>query len=193
MLYYRDVRGPLKADGTFEGPDGIIDANDQVQLAKRKDNHYGYGITLKAGYKGLSFETVIAGSFGGWSEIGERKKLNNDITRNFTSLPVIWGDVYDPIINPQGTMPNPNWEQLNSVTSNFWKVSSFRMRLTSFNVGYTIPKKLLETINVSNARIYFSGMNPFNLFNPYSYKDPSAAWDSYPNLKTYSFGINLTL
>lgn len=193
MLYYRDVRGPLKADGTFEAPDGIIDANDQVQLAKRKDNHYGYGITLKAGYKGLSFETVIAGSFGGWSEIGERKKLNNDITRNFTSLPVIWGDLYDPIINPQGTMPNPNWEQLNSATSNFWKVSSFRMRLTSFNVGYTIPKKLLETINVSNARIYFSGMNPFNLFNPYSYKDPSAAWDSYPNLKTYSFGINLTL
>lgn len=192
-LYFKDVRGPLQADGSFAAPDGIIDENDQVQLAKRKDNHYGYGITLRAGYKGFSFDAVLAGSFGGWSEIGETKKLNNDINRNFTSLPSIWGNIYDPVINPSGTMPNPNWEQFNGKTSDFWRVSSFRMRLTSFNINYSLPRKFLDAIKVSNAKIYFTGMNPFNLFNPYSYKDPSAAWDSYPNLKTYSFGLNLTL
>ncbi|WP_207535216.1 SusC/RagA family TonB-linked outer membrane protein [Desertivirga arenae] len=193
MLYYRDVRGALQSDGTFAGPDGIIDANDQIQLAKKASNHYGYGLTLKAGYKNLSFDCVLAGSFGGWSEISERKKLNNDISRVFASLPEIWGNIYDPVLNPSGTMPNPNWSSIYDVPSEFWRVSSFRMRMTSFNLNYSLPKKVAEKLRVSNARFYLSGLNPFNLYNPYSYKDPSAAWDAYPNLKTYSFGMNLTL
>jgi len=193
MLYYRDVRGPLQADGTFAEADGIIDENDQVQLKKRADNHYGYGVTLKAGYKSFSLDVVVSGSFGGWNEIEERSKLNNDISRNFTSLPVIWGDIYDPVLNPGGTMPNPQWEDTYNVSSNFWKVSSFTMRVTSFNLNYTIPKKIVNALNISNARVYFTGLNPFYLTNPFSYKDPSAAWNAYPNLKTYSFGINLSL
>ncbi|RYF99158.1 MAG: TonB-dependent receptor, partial [Chitinophagaceae bacterium] len=75
-LYYRDVRGALQSNGTFAGPDGIIDENDQIQLTKKASNHYGFGITLKAGYKGFSVDAILAGSFGGWSEIDERKALN---------------------------------------------------------------------------------------------------------------------
>lgn len=193
MLYYRDVRGPLQSDGTFAAADGIIDDNDKIRLKKRADSHYGYGMTLKAGYKGISFESVIAGSFGGWAEKSERKKLNNDISRGFSSLPEIWGDVYDPILNPSGTMPNPEWDKIYDKSSSFWEVSSFRMRIASINVGYSFPKKITDKMRVSNARVYFSGNNPFNLYNPYGYKDPSVAWDAYPALKTYSFGLNLTL
>src|SRR5690606_1696251 len=69
MLYYRDVRGPLQADGTFAAPDGIIDENDQIQIAKKESNPYGLGFTLKASYKGFSFDCVIGGSFGGKSLI----------------------------------------------------------------------------------------------------------------------------
>ena len=194
-LYYRDVRGALQPDGTFLGPDGIINENDQIQLAKKADNHYGFGITLKAGYKGLSVDAVIAGSFGGWAEISERKKLNNSIDRNFTSLPVIWGNIYDPELNPTGTMPNPNFEAMNlDPISTFWRVNSFRMRMTNFNINYTIPTKIVDRLKISNARVFFTGLNPFNFYNPYSYKDPySSSWDTFPNLRTYSFGLNLTL
>ncbi|MFD1771975.1 SusC/RagA family TonB-linked outer membrane protein [Sphingobacterium suaedae] len=196
MLYYRDVRGQLQADGTFGAPDGIIDENDQIQLSKRKDSHYGFGLTLRAGYKNISFETVIAGSFGGYSEVGstERKKLNNDITRVYNNLPAIWGDVYDPVLNPTGTMPNPEWENIYNVSSDFWRVSAFRMRVTSFNLGYTLPKGWVDKMSVSNARFYFSAMNPLGLYSAFDYKDTyGTAWDSYPNLKTFSFGLNLTL
>ncbi|PWG79709.1 SusC/RagA family TonB-linked outer membrane protein [Pararcticibacter amylolyticus] len=193
MLYYRDVRGPLQADGTFAAPDGIIDENDQVQLKKRANNHYGFGTTLKAGYKGFSFDCVIAGSFGGWSERSERKKLNNDISRVFTSLPEIWGDVYDPELNPSGSMPNPEWDKMYDKSSKFWEVNAFRMRIASINMGYSLPKKITDKMKISNARLYLSGVNPFNLYNPFGYKDPSIAWDAYPALKTYSFGLNLTL
>ncbi|TYP95874.1 TonB-linked SusC/RagA family outer membrane protein [Sphingobacterium allocomposti] len=196
MLYYRDVRGPLQADGTFAGPDGIIDDNDQIQLSRRKNNNYGFGVTLRAGYKNVSFEAVIAGSFGGYAEVGstERKKLNNDITRVYNNLPAIWGDVYDPVINPTGTMPNPNWENIYNVSSDFWRVSAFRMRVTSLNLGYSLPRSVVERMKVANARLYFSAMNPLGLYQAFSYKDTyGTAWDSYPNLKTFSFGLNLTL
>ena len=196
MLYYRDVRGPLQADGTFAPADGIIDDNDWVKLADKENSWHNFGLTLRAGYKNISFETVISGSFGGWAEIGqgERKKLNNDLTRVFDNRPNIWNDIWDPELNPNGTMPNPNWEDMYNKSSNFWRVSSFRMRVTSLNVGYTLPKPWLENINVSNARLYFSAMNPLGLYSAYSYRDTYAgAWDTYPNLKTFSFGLNVTL
>ncbi|RLJ74642.1 SusC/RagA family TonB-linked outer membrane protein [Pedobacter alluvionis] len=193
-LYYRDVRGPLQSDGSFAGPDGIIDENDQVQLSKKATNHYGFGITLKAGYKGFSVDAVIAGSFGGWSEIDERKPLNASIARNFTSLPDIWGSIYDPAINPGGVMPNPSFESINlTPTSNFYKVNAMRIRIPSFNVNYSIPKIIVEKLKINNARVFVSALNPVNLYNPYTYKGPDGAWDAYPNLRTLSFGVNLTL
>lgn len=193
-LYYRDVRGQLQSDGTFAGPDGIIDENDQIQLSKKVNNHYGFGITLKAGYKGISVDAVIAGSFGGWAEIDERKALNVSIARNFTSLPKIWGNIYDPVINPEGVMPNPNFPDINlTPASNFYKVSAFRLRIPSFNVSYSLPKSLLEKVKINNARVFLSALNPAILYNPYSYKGPEGAWDAYPNLMTFSLGVNLTL
>lgn len=193
MLYYRDVRGPLQPDGTFAGPDGIIDNNDQIQLSKRATNNYIFGTTLRAGYKGINVEAVLSGSFGGWAEIDARKKMNNSISRTFASVPEIWGDIYDPVLNPTGTMPNPQWESVSlSPTSNFWKVSSFRLRMTSFQVNYSLPKTLLEKIKVSNVRVFATALNPVNFYNPYSYRDTDTAFDIFPNLRTYSFGLNVT-
>ncbi|CAM3577221.1 SusC/RagA family TonB-linked outer membrane protein [Sphingobacterium prati] len=194
MLYYRDVRGALQADGTFAGPDGIINEFDQIQLAKNNTNHYSVGMTLKAGYKGISAEAVITGSFGGYNEITERKPLNNDISRVYTNLPAFWGNVYDPVLNPMGNMPNPNWSDMYDVRSSFWTVPAFQMRMSSFNIGYRFPDKVNKYLKVSNLRAYLSAMNPLTIYNPFSYKDGNGGgWDVYPNLRTYSFGINVTL
>ena len=193
MLYYRDLRGPLQADGTFAAPDGIIDDNDQVQLAKRASNHYGYGMTLKFGYKSLSFDCVIAGSFGGWSEM-DRNKLNNSINNAYESAPVFWNNIYDPDLNPEGVYPNPYHENISlKPLSSFWEVDGFRMRVRSFSLNYSIPNRLANSLNVSNARVYLSGINPLNLYNPFGYKDSEGAFDTYPVLRTFALGINLSL
>ena len=195
MLYYRDVRGQLQADGTFAGPDGIIDINDQVQLAKKSSNHYGFGVTFKAGYKGFNLDFVIAGSFGGWSEIdgNSRKKLNNNIARNFQNRPAYWGNIYDPLLNPGGYYPNPHWEDISlDPISDFWRVSGFRMRMRNANLNYTLPKRIADAIRMSNARINLTALNPVNFYNPFDYKDAEGAYDIFPNLRTFSLGVNLT-
>jgi TonB-linked SusC/RagA family outer membrane protein len=196
MLYYRDVRGAMHADGTFDGPDGIINENDQIQLAKKAENHYGLGFTLKAGYKGLALDVVVAGSFGGWAEIDgdAREKMDNKISNGYYSRPAIWGNIYDPVLNPTGNMPNPNWQSVSlTPTSNFWKVSAFRMGVRNVNLNYTIPKKIVSLARMNSARVAFTILNPMYLFNPYSYKAPDGSYDTYPNLRTYSLGVNLGL
>lgn len=195
MLYYQDIRGALQADGTFAAPDGIIDENDQVQLAKRSGNRYGVGSTIKASYKGLALDVVVTSSWGGWAEIdgNARKKLNNNISRNFQSRPALWSNIYDPILNPTGNLPNPHWEAISlNPTSDFWRVSAFRMEVRNINLNYSLPKGVAEAMKISNARIFLSALNPFTLFNPYDYKAAEGAYDVYPTLRTYSLGINAT-
>jgi TonB-linked SusC/RagA family outer membrane protein len=195
MLYYRDIRGQLQPDGTFGGPDGIIDANDQIQLAKKMDNHYGLGLNFKANYKGIGLDFVITGSFGGWSEIDgtSRKKLNNNIARNYQSRPAYWSDIFDADLNPSGKYPNPHWDEISlAPTSTFWQASSFRMRMRNVNLYYNIPKNVLNALKISNARINLTALNPINLYNPFDYKDSEGAYDIFPSLRTYSLGVNLT-
>ncbi len=191
MLYYADIRGSLQADGTFAGPDGIIDNNDQVQLVRKSSNRYGFGTTLKAGYKGLSLNVVIAGSFGGWAEIDARGVLQRNIQSLFQNGPAYWSGIYDPELNPDGQYPNPFWGAVSTTpVSQFWQVSAFRMRVVNANLTYTLPKTWSEAVKMSSARIVLSALNPLNLYNPYTYKDSQGSWNTYPVLKTFSLGVN---
>jgi len=193
MLYYRDVRGPLQPDGTFAGPDGIIDNNDQIQLAQRRSNRYGFGSTIKFGYKNFSFDCVIAGSFGGgWSEMDARGPLERNISNLFQNGPAYWGSIYDPELNPNGVYPNPFWSNTNNVLSNFWRVNAFRMRMRSANLSYSLPRSIAQAARINSARVFLSAINPLNLFNPFNYKDSEGAWDTYPVLRTLSLGINVS-
>jgi hypothetical protein len=194
MLYYRDIRGPLQADGSFAGPDGIIDNNDQVKLANKASAHYGFGMTLKAGYKGFSFDCVIAGSFGGWSEIDGRNLLERNIDNLYQNGVSYWGDVYDPTLNPGGKYPNPYFSDISlTPISTFWRKNSFRMRIRNANLNYSVPKSVTDRLKISSARVILTAINPLNLYNPFDYKDSDGAWDIYPVLRTFSVGLNVTL
>ena len=194
-LSYADVRGKLDvATGQFAAPDGIIDENDQIQLAKKALNHYGLGTTLKFGYKNFSLNAVITGSFGGWNEIDSqtRKTMKSAINDGIDNRPSIWNNIYDPVLNPNGTMPNPYSEAVNlSPTSTFWERSATSIELRNINLGYALPSKYLNALGISSLRFNFTALNPFILYNPFDYKNPNGAYDVYPTLKTYSLGLNL--
>ena len=194
-LYYRDVRGAYLGNGEFAAPDGIIDANDQIQLSKKRSTKYGLGTTLKLGYKGFTLNAVVGASFGGgWSEIDSnaRKALKGTIASNTVNKPAIWNDIYDPILNPTGTMPNPNFSAINmDPSSSFWRVDSFRLDCRNITLAYTLPEKALSAMNLSSCKFNVVGLNPFNLYNPYSYKAVNGAYDVYPTLRTISLGLNV--
>jgi hypothetical protein len=49
-------------------------------------------------------------------------------------------------------------------------------------------------MGLNNVRVYLIGTNPINFLNPYDYKDnANGSYDVFPQLRTYTFGLNLNL
>ncbi|MEA5404846.1 TonB-dependent receptor [Arcicella sp. DC2W] len=200
MLYYEDVRGTKNAtpnaDGTYSyaEPDGKIDINDRQYLTNKQDNHYGFGLNFSTSYKRLSFSFAMGGSFGGQSmlESGARGWGTSAQVNAKTNLPQHLTDHWTPE-NPNAKYPAPNYRGQNSLDSDFWFVSSFQMSVRTLNVSYELPANLLKKLNVSGARVYLTSTNPLNLYNPYTYKQYSGAFDVYPTLRSFSMGLNLNL
>jgi len=196
-LSYADIRGKLNTTtGEFAPADGIVDVNDQIQLAKRESTRYGTGTTLKLGYKNFSLVAVVTASFGGgWNEVDSqtRKTMNSAINDGIDNRPFIWNDIYDPVLNPNGTMPNPYNEALNmSPTSTFWQRSATSVAMRNINLGYALSEKYTKALGISSLRMNLTALNPFILYNPFDYKNPNGAYDIYPALATYSLGLNVS-
>jgi TonB-linked SusC/RagA family outer membrane protein len=195
-LYYRDVRGAYLGNGEFAAPDGIINENDQIKLAQKRFSKYRMGTTLKLVYKDFSLNTVVTASFGsGWSEVDSqtRKIMKTKINDGIDNRPSIWNNIYDPVLNPNGTMPNPFFSTINlDPTSGFWERNSFRLQMRNISLNYTLPEKYIKYLKISSCRLNVMALNPFNLYNPFGYKNPIGAYDVYPELKTISLGFNVS-
>lgn len=198
MLYYKDVRGAWDpATGTFGEKDGIVDANDQIQLRKRAKGPTGFASTIRLGYKQFSLNAVISADWGGYNLVSgtARTRIQRDrIVQNAENRPAFWANMYDEVLNPTGTIPNMhnNNSGINMVISEFWEVSRFNLSLRNINLNYSLPKHLAEKLSLSSLRLNLVAINPFILYNPY--KDyglpPNGVYDNF-TLKTYSLGLNV--
>ncbi len=210
MLIYKDVRGPQQADGTYAGPDGIVDRDmDQVCLSNR-NNPYGFSLNLSAEWKGISLSAQISASWGGYSfiESAALKSGSGVDDLEFTNMPSFWNvdnmysyqDVYDAsgnlvvAENRDGALPNLAYQSVNSITSSFWRISGTRIRLTHLTLAYTIPSSITRKIGIQSARFNVTGQNLLSFYNPYPdhFIDPMCDYGSYPTLRKFTFGLNLT-
>jgi TonB-linked SusC/RagA family outer membrane protein len=200
MLYYRDVRGAQDAEGNYAGPDGIINENDYVQLSKKSSNPYGFSLNFGGEWKGLSLSAMISASWGGFSEISGSARYLSQNYSQFMNVPKFWndmftesGNVYEGEANVDAKYPNMYYDE-STLRSSFWQISSFRMALRTMNLGYSLPKSLVNKIGIDGCRIMATGMNLLSFYNPLpgKYMDINSSYGSFPNLRTMSLGINLT-
>ena len=210
MLIYKDVRGAYNQEtGTYDGPDGIVDRdNDQVQLGKRS-NIYGFTMNLGAEWKGISLTAQLGASWGGYTTIPSAA-ISVPSTSNveFYNMPSFWNPdnvyVYQDIYDGSGNLvmkenreayyPNLNYG-INSLASNFWRVSAARVALNRLTIAYTIPSKLFSKVGIKSARVNVTGQNLINFYNPYpdKFTSPMAGtYGNYPNLRKWTIGVNLS-
>ena len=67
------------------------------------------------------------------------------------------------------------------------------MRLKNAELGYTLPKKVTQRMGLSTTRVYIQGVNLLT-FSKFKLWDPELATangSAYPNIKSYSIGLNL--
>ena len=211
MLIYKDVRGAYDpATGTYAGPDGIVDEkNDQVQLGKR-GNIYGFTMNFGCEWKGISLTGQFNAQWGGYTTVpGSALKFNGDM--EYCNMPSFWNvddmfsyqDVYDDnnehlLVkqNLNGSMPNLAYSSVNSVASSFWRISAARVTLNRLTIAYSFPKSILKHVGfIQNARVNITGQNLISFYNPYPdrFINPmSGTYGSYPNLRKWTIGVNLT-
>ena len=210
MLIYKDIRGPQQEDGSNAGPDGVVDADlDQVCLSNRS-NPYGFTMNLGADWKGFSLTAQLNASWGGYSFIdGAALESGSGVSElEFTNMPSFWNvdnmysyqDVYDAAgnlvvaENRNGWLPNLQYQSVNARTSSFWRVSGTRIRLNRLTLAYTIPSNLVKKIGIQSARVNITGQNLLSFCNPYpdNYIDPMCSYGSYPVLRQFTVGVNLS-
>lgn len=208
MLMYKDVRGAQQADGTYAAPDGIVDQNnDQVCLSNR-DNIYGLTMNLGADYKNFSITAQLGASWGGYTLIPSAA-LKPTGSLEYCNMPSFWNvknmfsykDVYDAsgklvvAQNLDGYYPNLAYSDVNAVASSFWRVSAARIELNRLTLAYTIPSLLVKKIGLQSVRLNVTGQNLISFLNPYPDKFMSSmagSYGSYPNLRKFTVGVNVT-
>ncbi|WP_339880103.1 TonB-dependent receptor [uncultured Algoriphagus sp.] len=170
--------------------DGMINDRDLAVIGSSIPR-YTYGLKLNGGYKGFDISVFFQG-------VGQA----DGYLFGQGIMPFYLGGTVQEQHKDRWTPENPNaryprlaWNQTNNQqNSSFWMSNAAYLRLQSVQLGYVLPKGLLERLKVQNLRIYLSGRNLFTVTDFYEGYDPEApvsdgGW--YPQMTTYTMGLNL--
>ncbi len=181
--------------------DGIITDADKTFIGNpNPDFTYGFGTNIE--YKNFSLNAYFNGVFG--NDIANGNLIREafaDGAGNINIRKEAYYNAWSPE-NPNGTYPRLNYDLQDELafSDRMIEDGSF-LRLQNVTLGYRIPmadKHFIESVDVS-----FSGHNLL-LFTKYSGYDPEVDsfsfdnnrtgidWQSFPNQRAFSFGLNVT-
>ena len=183
-LRYVDVSG-----------DNVVDEKDKVYLGSRIPK-YTFGLNVGADYKGFDFSALLQGvagvkglldNYAGFAFFQEgnlqRWQADGSWTMN-------QNERY-PIYPRLETMSNAG--TASTITSDFWVLNATYLKVRNIQLGYMLPRTLINPWGLSNLRVYFSADNPFSFSHFRKGWDPeiNTSGTYHPILTTYTFGLNL--
>lgn len=193
-IKYQDING-----------DGIIDSQDQIAIGYTNLPEITYGFGATAQYKGwdvnIFFQGVARTSFFlNGSSIRtpfssgnlERAAINEDVYGN------VWMSTNTPEQNANVTYPRLSMgsggagASNNAQASTWWLRDGSFLRLKSLEIGYSLPKTLLQKTFIKSLRFYLAGNNLLQ-FSPFKLWDPekgSSDGSGYPLNRMFSVGFN---
>ena len=202
VYYFRGYKfaGVDKETGnpTFEDldGDGKVSDGDLTYIGDAIPD-FTYGITLTAGWKGLDLTVFGTGSHG--------NKIFNCINRPdyaaSNRLKEIFYDNRWTVDNPNGTVPKAGASDMDKYAcSSAMIYDGSYFKIKQIQLGYTLPKNLINKIALSHARIYAS-LDDFFTFSKYPGFDPEASANAtsgmgvdkggYPTSKKVVLGVNI--
>jgi TonB-dependent starch-binding outer membrane protein SusC len=181
-LKYADIDG-----------NNVIDSKDRVVIG-REDPKWLYGANINLSYGGIDFSTILQGvaDFQSYSGAEFYAPFFNG-----ANLGTQWLDRWTPT-NKTASYPKLYFGTGPSdAVSSFWVQDRSFFRVKNIQLGYTLPKSIMEKINIQKIRIYVNGQNlltktKFLGYDPERPSGVSRGGDGYPLLKIYTAGLNVT-
>ena len=153
---------------------------------------YQFGITLGAEYKNFDLEMFFQG-------VGKRDANLRDnqfwsLNMNQWQTPTKAQLDYWTPENTDAYYPAPNWNKwVNREASTRYLQDASYMRLKNITLGYNVPKKVLNKLNMNKLRLYVTGENLLTFTNLIDGYDPETLGNlTYPITKKVAVGMNLT-
>ncbi len=174
-------------------PDGIIDDAD-TKLLGTSDPSLIVGFTNIFTYKNFSLNIDINGMFGrkladpNYAVYGV--SAEGIYTYGYNALKTV-KDRWTPT-NPSTTHPSSYYGWSPYGGGDFFLQDAWFVRLQNVSLGYNLPHKWFGGI-LQEANIHIGAQNLFVL-TPYTGVDPEtdSYTAAYPNVKTYTMGLNIT-
>ncbi len=182
QIVYKDVSGP-------EGkPDGIINSWDRVILENR-NNPVVMGLNLGGTWKGFSLDMMFNGSFG-------HKKWIYGLCEG-VEWNRMWRNWYYDSWTPETPNASLPLRKHNNYTydeyTDFWLKDASFLRMKYLTASYTLPTGQFYNKVFDSIRLYASATNLFVIskFNSRYYDPEIGGHNSYPVMRTISFGIDV--
>lgn len=201
-LKYVDVDG----DGIIGKGSNTVDNPGDRKILGNSQPRYQYGATLGFNFVGFDFSIFFQGvGRQDWYPGGDARYFWGLYARPFSSwiqkdfLERCWSednpDAYFP--RPRAYIAMKDGRALGTVNDRYLQNIGY-CRLKNLTVGYTLPRRFTDRINVDSVRFYFSAEN-LAYWAPglhCDYMDPEMALVGgkchiYPWQKTFMFGVDI--
>lgn len=171
--------------------DGLINADDRV-LCGSSNPSYTFGLNLSADYKAFDLSLMFTGVAGVKSMI-DTNGFGGEWAGDDCHPNNIWLDAWTPE-NKDAKMPRiaVGRTSNNLEYSDFWLQDGSYVRLKNLQLGYTLPKRILNTLGVENLRLYYSGENLLTFHKMMVDADPElGSLYGFPINRTHAIGVNV--
>ncbi len=180
--------------------DGKISDEDRTMIGKYLPDLI-YGFTFNCSYKGFDFNMLLQGQSGFDIYNGLRSNLmqpGDPLDKNkMVDVLDYWRPNNTDTEVPRITASNPN---RNDRLSSYWLEDGSFLRLQSVQLGYTIPQKVTNRVNINSLRVYVTGNNLYVLTG-YTGYDPEVGsnnplsgnydYGNYPIPRSFRLGLQL--
>ena len=143
---------------------------------------------------GFNFTYQIGGhayDYPRWQHSNGSSDLYNGAVPSYYKISEMWTGPGDT------TAKLPKFQYGNTFQySSRWLMPLDYLRLKSLTIGFSVPRQYLQKLNLSKARIYFSGFNLLTFKSSKLYVDPEVPVNGIcnfetPAIRTFTFGVEL--
>lgn len=199
-LIFEDIGRPGNTGAgeprTVFEPDGVINEFDKEYVEYVGDQFswkhmLPTSISIGGGWKDLKIKTLWTMEYGIRNQAVD--KLARTAPTTTDNSPAFWSDFWTPE-NPDAAYPSPYYSGSNQWVSTFWMKDVYQLRLRTLNISYNIPKEVSRKWGIPELRIYLVGTNLWSPIQTFDYKeDAISRYNTYPLLKTFSFGLSFKI